>query len=343
MNWLPLQAKADKSWRQMHAEQLGIELSDEDEDEDGEALQHCVCCPCLTASAGLQICYSQACSTLSGFRRPVRLHGSRQLPALAARLLPQTRAGRGGGRARRQSGRRPASVARRTQVGGQFHLVSGDGSPKQPALCVLQAGSLGLHCNSLLAAIAQTARPASDYPAAETAAEVRAQLAALLAEPLQPKFSRKWFTGGAAAAVMAAVDPSAPAAAGGKKRKAAQPAAGERGAAAGEEVAPVPEPRTVQTVSQAVALAQQQADSRSRAAGAAGAAGGKQQTQKKAGKKKVHDPRAAALQAALNKALTAKQRKKAGGRGMTVVATALGREASGPDALQALRQKLGGR
>ena len=57
----------------------------------------------------------------------------------------------------------------------------------------------------------------------------------------------------------------------------------------------------------------------------------------------MQDPRAAALQAALSKALSAKQHKKAGGRGMTVVASALGREAGGPDALQALRQKLGGR
>ncbi|PRW59446.1 DEAD-box ATP-dependent RNA helicase 13 isoform A [Chlorella sorokiniana] len=227
-------AKADKSWRQTHAEQLGIELSSDDEDDEGG------------------------------------------------------------------SGRRQGKKAKREAAGKR--------GPED----------------------------------AETAADVRSQLAALLAEPLQPKFSRKWFTGGAAAAVMAAVDPSAPAAAGGKKRKKA--AAAEQAAAAGEEAAPVPEPRTVQTVNQAVALAQQQADSRSRAAGAAGTAGGKQkQQQKKAGKKKAQDPRAAALQAALNKALTAKQRKKAGGRGMTVVATALGRESGGPDALQALRQKLGGR
>ncbi|KAI7835433.1 hypothetical protein COHA_010662, partial [Chlorella ohadii] len=232
-------AKAEKSWRQTHAEQLGIELSDEDEDDEGG------------------------------------------------------------------SGRRQGKKAKREAAGKR--------GPED----------------------------------SETAADVRAQLAALLAEPLQPKFSRKWFTGGAAAAVMAAVDPSAPAAAGGKKRKKAAAAAAEGAAAAGEAAAPVPEPRTVQTVSQAVALAQRQSDSRSRAsaAGAAGTAGssGAKQQKKKAAKKKVVDPRAAALQAALNKALTAKQRKKAGGRGMTVVATALGREASGPDALQALRQKLGGR
>lgn len=39
---LPLQAKAEKSWRQTHAEQLGIELSDE-EDEEGALRSRLVC------------------------------------------------------------------------------------------------------------------------------------------------------------------------------------------------------------------------------------------------------------------------------------------------------------
>ncbi|KAL4459000.1 hypothetical protein ABPG75_013865 [Micractinium tetrahymenae] len=195
---------------------------------------------------------------------------------------------------------------------------------------------------------------------AETAAELRAELAALLAEPLQPSFSRKWFTGGAAAAVMAAVDPSAPAAGGGKKRK-KQQAAGAAGAGTGgeEAAAAAPAPKTVQTVSQAVALAQDRADSRSKAAqAAAGKQRGGQRAAagaaaaaaaagrgKKAKKGKGGDPRTAALQAALNKALSAKQRKKAGGggRGMLVIPQALGRDAAGPSALQVLREKLGGR
>lgn len=191
---------------------------------------------------------------------------------------------------------------------------------------------------------------------AETAAAVRAELAALLAEPLQPGFSRKWFTGGAAAAVMAAVDPSAPAAGGGKKRgKRAREAAAAAAASGEAEGGATAAPKTVQTVSQAVALAQQRSDSRSKAAeatasklrsrqqtagaGAAGSVGGK-----KAQKGKGRDPRAAAMQAALAKALSAKQRKKAGGggRGMLVIPQALGRDAVGPSALQVLRQKLGG-
>ena len=262
------------------------------------------------------------------------------LPACCRR---QGRVGAAAGQEGKAGGGRQAWPGGHRWAANFILLAGTEVRSSQHSVCCKQDPLDHIAIPSLLPLHKLPAPPPSNYPAVETAAEVRAQLAALLAEPLQPKFSRKWFTGGAAAAVMAAVDPSAPAAPGGKKRKAAQPAAGERGAAAGEEAAPVPEPRTVQTVSQAVALAQQQADSRSRAAGAAGAAGGKQQTQKKAGKKKVQDPRAAALQAALNKALTAKQRKKAGGRGMTVVATALGREASGPDALQALRQKLGGR
>ncbi|KAL4431591.1 hypothetical protein ABPG77_001433 [Micractinium sp. CCAP 211/92] len=189
---------------------------------------------------------------------------------------------------------------------------------------------------------------------AETVAEVRAELAALLAEPLQPGFSRKWFTGGAAAAVMAAVDPSAPAAAAGKKRgkqhRGGLPAAVARGGTEGEEAAAAA-PKTAQTVSQAVALAQQRTDSRSKAAQAAAskARGGQAAAVagdggKKGKKGKGADPRAAALQAALSKALAAKQRKKAGGggRGMLVIPQALGRDAAGPSALQVLRQKLGG-
>ncbi|PSC76969.1 DEAD-box ATP-dependent RNA helicase 13 [Micractinium conductrix] len=197
---------------------------------------------------------------------------------------------------------------------------------------------------------------------AESAADIRAQLAALLAEPLQPSFSRKWFTGGAAAAVAATVDPSAAPAAGGKAGKRQRKAAGEEPAAA-------PEPKTQQTVNAAVAFAQQRTDSRSAAAAAAAAKqrGGKQQPGQqqaqqpgqqqpgtktkpgKGGKKcKGVDPRAAALQAALNKALAKKQLKKAGGgsggggaRGMLVIPTALGRDVVGPDALQTLRAKLG--
>lgn len=223
---------------------------------------------------------------------------------------------------------------------------------------------------------------------ADTAAEVRTELAALLAEPLQPQFSQKWFTGGAAAAVMAAVDPSAPAVGGKKGKKGKKPqgggaegGSGAAGACAGagagpsagagaagkrrrgeeaREVAPAAaEPKTGQTVSQAVALAQQRSDSRVRAAVAAAAkqqaADARRQRQskraaapaapgpgKKAARRQQQDPQAAAVQTALAKALAAKHRKKAGGgRGMLVIPQALGREAAGPDALQALRQKLG--
>jgi hypothetical protein len=203
---------------------------------------------------------------------------------------------------------------------------------------------------------------------------VRAQLAALLAEPLQPKFSSKWFTGGAAAAVMAKVDPTAPETAKDRKRKKQQAAAAaaaggqqqQQGGEGGNKA--VADPKTVQTINQAVALAQQRSDSRSKATADAAAKqqkrsqqapvsqSGDQAQQAPAGKKKqqaakqaagkkgkrAQDPRAAALQAALSKAVSAKQRKKeGGGRGMLVIPQALGRDAAGPDALQTLRRKLG--
>ena len=209
--------------------------------------------------------------------------------------------------------------------------------------------------------------PAAPGLPAETAAEVRAQLAALLAEPLQPKFSSKWFTGGAAAAVMAKVDPTAPETAKDRKRKKQQADAAAGGQQqqqqGGEGNKAVADPKTVQTINQAVALAQQRSDSRSKATADAAAkqqkrskqaaaqpgeqqvpAGKKKQQAAAAGKKgkRAQDPRAAALQAALSKAVSAKQRKKeGGGRGMLVIPQALGRDAAGPDALQTLRRKLG--
>ena len=65
------------------------------------------------------------------------------------------------------------------------------------------------------------------------------------------------------------------------------------------------------------------------------------QKQKRAKAKKAEDPRAAALRAALAKHGA---RKKggggSGGRGLFVVPQAFGRDAKGPDALQALRAKL---
>ena len=62
---------------------------------------------------------------------------------------------------------------------------------------------------------------------------------------------------------------------------------------------------------------------------------------KKAKKQRQLDPRAAAEQAALDKALQ-KRKGGAGGRrgGLVVVPAAIGRQAAGPNALQALRQHI---
>eukprot|EP00887_Chlorella_sp_A99_P006649 scaffold3.g6649.t1 len=196
-----------------------------------------------------------------------------------------------------------------------------------------------------------------------TAEELRGQLAALLAEPLQPKLSSKWFTGGRAAAVAVSLQqheqPAAgpvPGAAGKKQRRqrlktaarerrgraaaAAADGDGEPGAGAGAGAAAA--------VSEAVALARRLADSHRRTAAETAVAAAKQ---KRKGRAKWEgaaagrgaaagngaDPRAAALAAALKKHAVGKQARR---RGLVVVPQALGRDAAGPDALAALRRRL---
>jgi hypothetical protein len=114
--------------------------------------------------------------------------------------------------------------------------------------------------------------------------EVRAELSALLSEPLQPSFSRKFFTGGAAAAVAAHLPSAGPAAgaagaspaaaaaaaAGGGKKGKRKAAAGGAAAGAGDGAPAEPAghapPGAAATVSSAVQLARQMAASRARAA-----------------------------------------------------------------------------
>lgn len=133
---------------------------------------------------------------------------------------------------------------------------------------------------------ASSQQPSTTTPSARTVQELRAELAALLAEPLQPNFSKKFFTGGAAAAVAAHL-PGAAAAAGGGGGKGAKggkqqqqqqrvkgAAAGERdkegGASSGEEEEAPAEPAghapAGATVQEVVQLAASLAASRARAA-----------------------------------------------------------------------------
>jgi ATP-dependent RNA helicase DDX24/MAK5 len=148
---------------------------------------------------------------------------------------------------------------------------------------------------------------------APSADSLRAELGALLAAPLQPKFSARYFTGGAAAGVAAA--------------------AAARGPGGGDAPAA---PSSASTVSQAVALAQRTSDSRAAAAAAAGGAG-KKGGGGKAKQRAAVDPRAAALANALRK----RAAKKANRSPMFVVPRALGRETQGPNALEVLRRRRG--
>ena len=205
-------------------------------------------------------------------------------------------------------------------------------------------------------------------PSEEAAAgKLRAQLAALLVEPLQPKLSGKWFTGGRAAAVEVSVRPAPAAAAGpaGKtarrqqqQQQAQQQARGGTGGrpeaegegeqrqqqqqrvegGEGAEGAGGAAPSSAATVSMAVALAQRLADSHSKAAQQAVQQAAQHRRREKNHKQRqAGGPRAAALAAALASHAGGKKQKR---RGLVVVPQAFGREATGPDALQTLRQRL---
>lgn len=163
------------------------------------------------------------------------------------------------------------------------------------------------------------------------AEKVRAELGALLAEPLQPKFSKKFFTGGAASGVAMQQAQQTQQVKAAKGTKGAKGAAATAAAAAEDNGA-----RATVTVSKAVSMAQQLSDSRipkkNPKGGAAAAAGAKT-------KAKAPMSRAAALAAAVRKQVQKKAMKGGQRRGMVVVNPALGRVSQGPDALQALRNR----
>ena len=195
---------------------------------------------------------------------------------------------------------------------------------------------------------AAAAAAAMDEREAARLAQLRAQLAAALAEPLQARVSSKYFTGGASSLAPAAAAAAAAAAA-----KAAAPAAGADG---GDGAAPAAAHAVLpaEAVAQTVALAARLHSSRrgddaggseQRARVAGGAAGGgvqkKQQQKKKAGK----GPDLSKLLMSNNER---KRLKRAGGGGIVVVggggggrggggAGAFGRDTQGATALAVLR------
>ena len=149
-------------------------------------------------------------------------------------------------------------------------------------------------------------------------------LGALLSEPLAPKFSHRFFTGGGGSAALAA-------------DKAKEDTAEASHAPANQGP----------TVHHALALAQKLQASRDHSGAAAKAKKGNRDVQNQpiaSGKvkSKTQKPqsRQQIQQAALEAALRKKLDRKTGGRkgsGLVVIPAAFGRDQSGPDALQALR------
>ena len=149
------------------------------------------------------------------------------------------------------------------------------------------------------------------------------ELAECLADPLVPKFSHRFFTGGAAAAVSA------------QQAHAANDNAGAEDD--GLHEAPV--------VQKAVDYANKVQDSRKAAAAQQGGkkSKGKQSTAAVANKQPAQVSRQQAeeqaLQAALQRSKTKKNMRQRNSK-LTVIPAAFGREQQGADALQALRTKL---
>lgn len=158
-------------------------------------------------------------------------------------------------------------------------------------------------------------------------AKLKAQLARMVAEPLVPKMSTRYFTGGALA--MGSLLPGAIPA--GSKAGAEEGSKEGAEAAAVDAVNAAAAPRVMQ-------MAAQLKDARIRAEADLKAREDRQRKKeakkRRKGQEKV-DPR----QAALQKALAAATKKK-GGKKLVVVPSAFGRAAQGPDALAALRAKL---
>lgn len=162
--------------------------------------------------------------------------------------------------------------------------------------------------------------------------KIRGELNSMLAEPLQPKFSKKFFTGGAAGGVALQQQEQQEGGGGGdgsagKKRK-----GGKKNDNGGNV-----EANTTATTSKAVSMAQHLSDSRAKAA----AGVNKKIASNKTGKNKKQPSRAEALALAIRKQAEKKAMKGTQKRGMVVVSQAMGRNTIGPDALQALRARFG--
>ncbi len=158
--------------------------------------------------------------------------------------------------------------------------------------------------------------------------KIRGELNSMLAEPLQPKFSKKFFTGGAAGGVALQQQEQQEGGGGGGSKKGKK----KSGANEGNN-----EANMTATTSKAVSMAQHLSDSRAKAA----AAGPNKKKAPGGNKKKKKPTRAEALAAAIRKQAEKKAMKGTQKRGMVVVSQAMGRNTKGPDALQALRARFG--
>jgi len=159
--------------------------------------------------------------------------------------------------------------------------------------------------------------------------KIREDLNSMLAEPFQPKFSKKFFTGGAAGgvALQQQEQQEGGGGGGGRFKKGGKKKNDERNN----------EANTTATTSKVVSMAQHLSDSRAKAA----AGVNKKKTSNKTGKKKKQPSRAEALAVAIRKQAEKKAMKGTQKRGMVVVSQAMGRNTNGPDALQALRARFG--
>jgi ATP-dependent RNA helicase DDX24/MAK5 len=165
--------------------------------------------------------------------------------------------------------------------------------------------------------------------------KIRGELNSMLAEPLQPKFSKKFFTGGAAGGV--ALQQQEQQEGGGGGGEVGKKGGKKKKTSEGEN-----ETNTTTTTTKAVSMAQHLSDSRAKAvAAAAGSNKNKTPTSGGKNKKKKQPSRAEALAAAIRKQVEKKAMKGTQKRGMVVVSQAMGRNTKGPDALQALRARFG--
>lgn len=155
------------------------------------------------------------------------------------------------------------------------------------------------------------------------------ELASCLGDPLVPRFSHRYFTGGAAAAIAAHPTPAT---------------ATDQPATADDDAMQAP------TVTQAVSLANKLQGNRIAAVTAAQQSVKQHQLSKKKKSKPAWQAATSAsaarqlaedraLQAAVRKSQTKKEARQRGSK-LVVVPAAFGREKQGPDALQALRTKL---